>query len=523
MSRPRRNIPALMSVFSVSLDAIRQGSVLDLTPQFHEERYRFIDADAFIQKHTLDVYETTVLPSQYTVISYVWFGLVASHDALERDGSFRVHCGHHHDGTLREDGGPISLKVLEYACKWASDSSTPFLWLDRLCIMQSSQHDKAWQIGRMYAIYQHSEQCIVLPGGLQRLASVDDETSWASRAWTYQEAIATWDYAVVLTKDWYRPKEDYWLVEGECHWEHLCDLFVEGDGLLDIGGSARELDGTGTVAAPKNAETEFRNCLIFGRNAKALHTMRRIMEYLTYNQSVEGGDNPEEEQISEHAIRQHLLQGVAMRTSSRPVDMVLSILGLFGAEESFPVDVGSLSSHQRFRATLALVEAVLRHKEEHFGGGETTSSLIDVPLWESLTIEGEWDECKPPTLGDLEELFDGNATKRAFGTGGATMTRSPLQEWLFDADWSEEEPDNRAEEIAGGLPESLLLQVYEGTGHDRVVVHDDEGEVTELCDRLVVAQTPVRLEDIPLGGVFGWSLRLGIHPYMRFYFFGITS
>ncbi len=52
--------------------------------------------------------------------------------------------------------------------------------------------------------------------------------------------------------------------------------------------------------------------------------MRRIMEYLAYNQSVEEDDDTEEEQISEHAIRQHLLQGVAMRTSSRPVDMVFS-------------------------------------------------------------------------------------------------------------------------------------------------------------------------------------------------------
>ncbi len=83
------------------------------------------------------------------------------------------------------------------------------------------------------------------------------------------------------------------------------------------------LDGTG-VGAPKKAETEFRNCLILGRNVKALHTMRRIMEYLAYNQSVEEGDDTEEEQISKHAFCQRGLQGVAMRTCSRPVDMVLS-------------------------------------------------------------------------------------------------------------------------------------------------------------------------------------------------------
>lgn len=117
-----------------------------------------------------------------------------------------------------------------------------------------------------------------------------------------RQLSATWDYAVVLTIDWYRPKQQqHWsVVAGECHWQHLCDLFVEGDGLLDIGGSG-VLDGTG-VGAPKTAETEFRNCLILGKNVKALHTMRRIMEYLAYNQSVEEGDDTEEEQISEHAF-----------------------------------------------------------------------------------------------------------------------------------------------------------------------------------------------------------------------------
>ncbi|KAJ7310165.1 hypothetical protein DFH08DRAFT_675019, partial [Mycena albidolilacea] len=88
-----------------------------------------------------------------------------------------------------EDGGQISLKVLEYACRWASNSGSSYLWLDRLCILQTSKQDKVWQISRMYDIYDGSEQCVVLPGGLQCLASVFEETSWADRAWTYQEAI----------------------------------------------------------------------------------------------------------------------------------------------------------------------------------------------------------------------------------------------------------------------------------------------------------------------------------------------
>ncbi|KAJ7230258.1 hypothetical protein GGX14DRAFT_343692, partial [Mycena pura] len=136
---------SLKLAYSITLDSLHNTTV-DLTHHFTEKYYRFIDADAFIHGRALKIYETSSLPYPYTVISYVWFGLQAEPSQLEQEGSFHVFCGFHNDGTAREDGGPISLKVLEYACRWASNSGSSYLWLDRLCILQTSIQDKVWQI-----------------------------------------------------------------------------------------------------------------------------------------------------------------------------------------------------------------------------------------------------------------------------------------------------------------------------------------------------------------------------------------
>ena len=42
----------------------------------------------------------------------------------------------------------------------------------------------------MYELYNHCAACLVVPGGLSRLANLDETTSWIERAWTLQEALA---------------------------------------------------------------------------------------------------------------------------------------------------------------------------------------------------------------------------------------------------------------------------------------------------------------------------------------------
>ncbi|KIJ41208.1 hypothetical protein M422DRAFT_143763, partial [Sphaerobolus stellatus SS14] len=133
-------------IFNQSLVSLR-GTTLDITRFATTERFRFIDCHAWIADDTLKIYETSTLPyPYYSTISYVWFGLVSESSALDVDGWFRVYCGKREDGTTREDGGPINMRMLYYACQWSFDASCSYLWLDRICILQTSKIDKTWQI-----------------------------------------------------------------------------------------------------------------------------------------------------------------------------------------------------------------------------------------------------------------------------------------------------------------------------------------------------------------------------------------
>jgi len=494
-------------------------TTLDLTPYFTEERFRFIDADAFLHHRRLDIHETTSLPdTSITAVSYVWFGLAAETSQLESDGKLNVFCGSRGDGTLREDGGPINLKVLEYACRYASQYSAPYLWLDRLCIMQTSRVDKAWQISRMYDVYESSRECIVLPGGLQRLASVFEETSWTDRAWTFQEAILTWDYAVVLTKDWHRPAEEqHWLVDGECHWHYLVDMFVEGDGLLD-----RQAVVGGYIEQPR---------LILGTNIASLNTLRRIVEYKAYNHIIEEG----EETVSEQTVRQLVLLGVAMRTSSRPVDMVFSILGSVGVQDAFQgqVQVGAFEENERFRATLVLVEAMMRVADDNQDNPDVhsaiTGTLVDVPLWYSLKLVDTKSRnayeapSMVPTLAELASLLDGDAHELSpLSYPGTLFTREPLREWAFDVQQTEEQSDHKTAEIALKIPNDDFLKVFHGE-MDRVLVQHEEEGVIQLCLKLDVSPKSPSMEEEFDPVIFGWRLKLDKHPVVRFYKFDISK
>ncbi|KAK7030502.1 hypothetical protein VNI00_014094 [Paramarasmius palmivorus] len=497
-------------VYSIPLEDLR-GTIIDLTPHYSAENYRFIDADAFTKDRQLIVYEVPLLPKApmtYTVTSYVWYGLNASPSQLEHDGSFRVFCGTKSDGTHREDGGPINLKVLEYICRWACVSSSFLVWLDRLCILQTSEQDKAWQISRMHGIFESSEQCIVLPGGLQRLASTSEVTSWVDRAWTYQEAMTTWDYAVVFTSDQYHLYDgpSRWFVEGECYYKPLVDLFVEASHLVD-------------------SDTPY---LVLGGNAAGLNLLGTIMEYKTLNEVA-----PEEERISQDVIDQLVIQGVGVRTSSRPVDMVLSILGLLGADNILgPDKLQEFGSMERFRATLALVEAVFIPYEDKMKLPvlERGSRMLDIPLWQALEItttnvggDGLDDDLAGtmlPTLRDLTDLLDGDATEITLSHHPiVSMKRTPLPEWKFGYGAEVNSASGRAAAIANEIPDSEFIRSYSVSENERVLVrHKDEGWI-ELCQTLGQSQSSEYLED---DIVLGWTLKLGEHPCIRFYRF-VTS
>lgn len=169
-------------------------------------RFRFVDCNYLVQHSRLRLYESTELPrSQYATVSYVWKALAAT----DKPGpSF----------TFATSRPPkYYVDVLESACKLALQKGVRFLWMDGLCILQTSEEDKAWQIQNMHNIYSECHHCIVLPGGAERLVVLEETNLWITRAWTLQEAIA--------------PRETYILF----YWPHSPGI-IQGTGIGEIFG-----------------------------------------------------------------------------------------------------------------------------------------------------------------------------------------------------------------------------------------------------------------------------------------------
>jgi hypothetical protein len=139
------------------------------------KKFRFIDARSLAAGQCLRVVEFDALPHQrYVALSYVWRGSYKKDAQLEtRTMSI--------EGAVGAD--PISIDVLITACKCVATVDCQLLWIDGVCIVQSDEEDKAWQIQNMFEIYKNCKQCLILPGGLSRLVPITEPTTWMHRAW----------------------------------------------------------------------------------------------------------------------------------------------------------------------------------------------------------------------------------------------------------------------------------------------------------------------------------------------------
>jgi hypothetical protein len=170
------------TIHQVPLKSLSPECVLDIAPRATPQRYRFIDCDRFIQDKMLCIDEFTDFPSvQYAAMSYVWKGNPLEPSEAKNHHSFSVA------GAL--DGDPISIHVLSQVSLAAVKHGARYIWLDRLCIMQTNREDKNWQIRQMSEMYKRCNPCIVLPGGVQKLVRIDEETMWIHRGWTLQELL----------------------------------------------------------------------------------------------------------------------------------------------------------------------------------------------------------------------------------------------------------------------------------------------------------------------------------------------
>lgn len=183
-------------IFKAPLKAFLTNATLDISKHATPETHRLINCVDFVEDEKLTVYEYTDFPTcAFAAVSYVWQGNIPENgcDAY----AFKV--------PVPEDaapGDPISIQVLHDACLASMAHGATHLWLDRLCIIQTNGKDKRWQIKQMYDIYQRCHVCIVLPGGVQCLVRLDQETQWIHRGWTLQEVVAPRRDSVFVLFSW---------------------------------------------------------------------------------------------------------------------------------------------------------------------------------------------------------------------------------------------------------------------------------------------------------------------------------
>ncbi|KAJ6473294.1 hypothetical protein C8R45DRAFT_411037 [Mycena sanguinolenta] len=380
-NEPARPVVPLswQEIYASPIDALR-GSLLDLSLHATPCRYRFFDCKAFVEENKLMIYESENLSdAPYTTISYTWRGNDTNLDDPSSPlhwkdvlGTFQVKGG--------EDGDPISLDVLLHVCILSlRDATSRFVWLDRLSIMQTSKPDKQWQIRKMNGIYQSCEMCCILPGGIRRLVRLEEETSWIHRGWTLQEAIVP-KHATVLYA-WNRAMDGEVftgggftltpIIAGQSAHTELSVLLQAS--LLSSSMVPMIVDG---VQIPLNFS-------IFGADGDLAATApsTALLEALASTNDDTAALNRRHQQIWRSAL---------LRSSSRPVDMVFSVMGLFGVS----LDPGSFHSDDRLGATIALAKGILQKGEEATWIGATYAMdpcprLCTFPEFPETSVNGK--------------------------------------------------------------------------------------------------------------------------------------
>lgn len=121
-------------------------------PEVIDEDEFGIRDDEFNQNSEDDDEDTEPPPNPvtYTALSYVWRG-----NTLFVTPNFMV--------KATESRDPLSIDTIRHACLASLQRKATYIWLGRLCILQTNKEDKAWQIGNMVRIYQCCRTCLILP------------------------------------------------------------------------------------------------------------------------------------------------------------------------------------------------------------------------------------------------------------------------------------------------------------------------------------------------------------------------
>ncbi|KAF8546034.1 hypothetical protein OG21DRAFT_1473297 [Imleria badia] len=326
-------------ILQLSLDDLKNKTI-NVSPKATDGRFRLVNCKAFRDppgELQVEEFSFDDMPKiRYAAISYPWKGVgVGTRPVLP---TFNVKDA--------EDGDPISIDVVRSACIAAIQGGAEYIWLDRLCILQAKARktDKQAQIEHMHEVYSCCELCIVIPGGLERYVSLDEETPWILRSWTLQEVLSPKTRKVKVLIEWKLgscmfPREgavrevDEKRTATIALWKLLDDT-SEGSMEFVKKGTPYSPDDN-----PRNLATCFIRPNIFHHGSSHARALVAAMATGT----------PQD--FKDNAI----WQCSQLRTSSRPVDMVLSIMGMFGVTLTTKYE-----PHERLRATIDLAKEILK-------------------------------------------------------------------------------------------------------------------------------------------------------------------
>ncbi|KIJ34215.1 hypothetical protein M422DRAFT_52096 [Sphaerobolus stellatus SS14] len=329
----------------------RGDSAVDISSSATPERYRLVDCKVLVEEKVLQICEYRTFPeAMYCSISYVWRNVKNSSSFVEQNR------GMDFDVKGAEGADPINTDVLHHACMASLRRGCTHLWLDRLCIMQTCKQDKQWQIREMYHMYQACSLCVVLAGGLQCMMSLECETSWIHRGWTLQEALAPSIVEVLFA----------WKLRsgaakaGTDNSGRIEEVVPNQSAVISLSLLLKTC-ATGVMSFTPDGQSN--TSMLVEAKLFSSYPLQHSYNDIPLWRSTRKILSPNvvalcvamDEDMDEDTKLYAIWQSALMRTSSRPVDMVLSIMGLFGVS----LDPKSFKEHDRLGATIALARAIL--------------------------------------------------------------------------------------------------------------------------------------------------------------------
>ncbi|KAI0724229.1 hypothetical protein C8T65DRAFT_670 [Cerioporus squamosus] len=398
---PENRVEEPKPICHISTSTLDTGDhPLDMSSTASPCHIRLVDCHALTTADTLRIVESPDFPTaQYSAISYPWRGVVVDPSSSGR--TFAVRGAEHAD--------PVGIDALRHACTASLLRGIPYLWLDRLCIMQDNREDKSWQIRHMYRVYKSCSLCIVLAGGVQRLVRLDEETSWIHRSWTLQEVLAPPE--VVVLMDWKlgpgtslsggRSIPIQEVIPGESAIAPL-PLVLEACtvGSLSFASASSDTSSALVEASIFSAHPSkhSHNDIPFWRPQRKILAPNVSALSIAMDPVLTADAD-----TRAHAVWQSAL----MRTSSRPVDMVFSIMGLFDVT----LDPAQFHKDDRRGATIALAQTILQR-----GGSaswlalgcrlEPDRSLSTFPTFPRTSVAGVAFVQRGQRVQEVSELVD---------------------------------------------------------------------------------------------------------------------